>query len=147
MKRIQEILRRYKENIQRLTEENESLKCSNKSLTLKIKKYENMQIFHEEQKYKKLVKYYKDKLYSVSKVIEAMRKEVKESRNLEERTSLHLKMESDQISNFSEETQRMHVSIKEKYESLNEQYTMIRKFTTNRAIRKQSAKVLTIYLY
>ena len=135
--------RNHLEEIHRLTEEIESLKCNNKSLIQKMNKFERTLVSQDELKQK--IKYYRDKLHSVSKTIKQMRKGVKQIGNLEGKASVHTKMDNDQKCNVCDETGRMDTSTKGNFESMNEKYKIIRKFTNRGFEKKKLKKVYTIY--
>ena len=141
MKNIQQNSRKQKRTIERLTEENKSLKIHNNSLTQKIERLENALGFEVELKQK--VKYYKDKLHSALKMMtDSMREDLKRTGSLEEKKSILTDTNSSPKCNFCGENQRMDQSIKEKFEAMNDEYQIIRKFTKRRAgENKKSRKV------
>ena len=145
MKRIREDLRQCKKKIQRLTEENKSLKRSKNSLAQKIKNYENMLVFQVELKQK--VKYYRDKYHNALEMIEKARKEVKQTGNLEEE-SAQKGLETSLKCSLCGETRNLKGADKEKYESMHAQFKIIQKFKINGAKNKKKREVYkynTIY--
>ena len=139
MKRIRENPRQYMKKVQRLTKENEFLKCDNNSLTQKIERFENALRFEVELKQK--VKYYKDKLHSALKMMtDSMREDLKRTGSLEEKKSILTDTNSTPKCNFCGENQRMDQSIKEKFEAMNDEYQIIRKFTKIRAGEKKKSR-------
>ena len=124
------------EKIRKLTEENESLKRNNNAF---IQTFERMVAFQDELKQK--VKYYRDKYYSASKLIEATRKEVRLTEHLERETFAQREVDTSLNCSVGEENRRIEGSTKEKFESMHEQYKIIRKFKTRGATQYNRRKV------
>ena len=143
IKKTQENSRKYEMRIQRLTEENKSLKSSKSSLTQKIKNYEKLVDHQVELKQK--VGYYKDKYHSALKMIETAKKEVKKSDNLEEESAEKEEKNCLKCS-LCGETRKLKGSVKEKFESMQGQYKIIRKFKINGAKKKKSREVYRMYI-
>ena len=139
-KMTQESSRKYEEMIRKLTKENEFLKSNNDSLNQTIKKLKPMTVFQNELEQQ--VKYYKSKYLSVSNMINGMRKEVKQIINLEKSGSEETEVDTSRNCRVCGGNRRMEESIKDKLESLNEEYKIIQKFAVNRVIKnKKSGKV------
>ena len=136
MKRIRENPKEYLKKFQKLTAQNESLKRKNNSLSQQVKRFESILIYQDELRQK--VKYYKNKYIRVSKSRESTRKEVGQAADLEKKSSAQTEMNISRKCSFSGETGKIKGSIKEKFESMNEQYQIIRKFSIK---KKKTRKV------
>ena len=133
------------EKIQKLIEENESLKRNNHCLTQKIERFENILAFQVQLKQQ--AKYFKDKYYSALKMTEELRKEVKNINNLEKKTIGEKEVNISQKCSFCGEIPEMKKSIEETFEYMHGQYQIIRKFTNRRATQKKNTrKVSTVYI-
>ena len=143
MNRIRTNPRKYMEKTQRLTAENKNLKYNNTSLTQTIKKFERILVLQKEMRQK--VKFYRDKFHNASKINNAMRKEIKQVDNLENIEITQVDVRTSQKCSDCEENRKLGEFVKEKFESMNEKYKIIRKFTHRRVTEKQSRKVYMVY--
>ena len=143
MKRIKENSRKQKEKILMLTVKNESLTCNNNLLNQKIKELKRITILKNELLQKE--KYYRDKYLDVSKMIEALRKKVKQTENSKKETSVQREVNTGLDCSVCEENLNIKESIKEKFESMNDQYKIIQKFRKKRTTKKKYRKVNNIY--
>ena len=117
----------------------ENLKGSSNDITQQNKSLEQMKVIKIELKQK--VKYYKDKYLSALKMMESEKKDVRKTDNVEEKISAQREVNSSQNCTVSEKTRRMEGSIKERFESMSEQYKIIRKFTNWGTNKKKTRKV------
>ena len=127
MKRVYKNHKHDMEKIRQLTEENKSLKCENNSLNLKINNFERMVVFQEELKQK--AKYYKDKYLDLSKMTEALRKEVRKTGDLERETFAQREGDTSLICSVCKENRLVGESIEEKFELMHDQIKAIRNFS------------------
>ena len=144
MIRIKENLRQCEEMNRILTVKNESLTCNNNLLNQRIKELKRTATFQEELKSK--VKYYKDKYYCASKTIEAMRKEVRKTGDLGRETFAQREVDTSLICSVCEENRLMGGSIKEKFESMHDQFKIIRKFSNRGGSKYIRRRVENIYI-
>ena len=131
------------EKIRKLTEENESLKRNNNLLNQRIEKLNRTVTFQEELKQK--VKYFKDKYYCASKMIEALRKEVRKTGDLERETFAQREEDTSLICSVCEENRLVGESIEEKFELMQDQFKAIRNFS-RRYVSEYNRRRVRIYM-
>ena len=138
MKRVFENHKNDREKMRRLIEENESLKSENNLLTGRINNFKKIKEFPNKLKQK--VKYYRDKYHDISKMIESMMKEVNQTGILENICAKR-EVNTSQKCRICEENQKIEESVKEKFESMKEQFKIIKKFSINQATTKKTDNV------
>ena len=132
------------EKIRKLTEENESLKRNNNLLNQRIEKLNRRTVvFQDELKQK--VKYFKDKYYCASKMIEALRKEVRKTGDLERETFAQGEVDTSLICSVCEENRLVGESIEEKFELMHDQIKAIRNFS-RRYVSEYNRRRVRIYI-